>query len=91
MCRNITPLRGLDPPASGEEVRAAALQYVRKVGAFSAVPAGAGPAVDAAVEEVAAATARLLAALPARRQPPAVDPPLRRPAVRARLAARHPR
>lgn len=88
MCRNITELRGLEPPATDDEVRAAALQYVRKVSGLTRPPAGPPEAVEAfarATEEVAAATERLLAALPARRQPPATVPPLRRPEVRARL------
>jgi hypothetical protein len=85
MCRNITELRGLDPPATADEVRAAALQYVRKVSGVRTPPAGAHAAFDAAVHRVAAATGDLLAALPPRRQPPATVPPLRRPEVRARL------
>ncbi|MGH3646588.1 MAG: DUF2277 domain-containing protein [Micromonosporaceae bacterium] len=82
MCRNITALRGLEPPATPEEVSAAALQYVRKVAGISSVSANTQAAVDAAVAEVAAATNRLLEALPPRRQPPAKEPPLRRLARR---------
>ena len=70
MCRNITALRGLDPAATPEEVEAAALQYVRKVGGLSSVSATTRPAVDAAVAEIAAATSRLLAQLPERKVPP---------------------
>lgn len=77
MCRNITPLRGLDPPATPVEVEAAARQYVRKVAAATAGQM-ASPAIDRAVERIAAATADLLAELPPRRRPPAVVPPLRR-------------
>jgi hypothetical protein len=88
MCRNITPLRGLEPAATPEEIRAAALQYVRKVGGVQQVTAATAPSIDAAVERIAAATAELLAELPPRRQPPATVPPLRRPSVRARLEAR---
>ena len=88
MCRNITTLRGLEPSATAEEIEAAARQYVRKVsGVQSASPATRDP-VEAAVAEIAAITARLLAELPARRQPPPTLPPLRRPEVRARLAAK---
>jgi hypothetical protein len=78
MCRNITVLRGLDPPASVEEIRAAALQYVRKVGGLQTVSPNTQRAVDSAVDQIAAATATLLATLPARRTAPAHQPPLRR-------------
>ena len=88
MCRNITVLRGLQPPATAEEITAAARQYVRKVSGLATVPAGAQAAFDAAVEEVAASTTRLLTTLPPRRQPPPTVPPLRRPEVRARIAAK---
>lgn len=85
MCRNITVLRGLAPPATEEEVRAAAVQYVRKVSGVTKPSAATQAAFDAAVDDVAAATARLLAELPERKQPPQTVPPLRRPEVRARL------
>lgn len=78
MCRNITPLRGLDPPATPEEVESAARQYVRKVAAVSTAAQMASPAIELAINRVAAATAELLAELPARKRPPAVVPPLRR-------------
>jgi hypothetical protein len=77
MCRNITPLRGLEPPATAAEVEAAARQYVRKVAAATPTQM-ASPAVEQAVAEIVAATATLLAELPPRRQPPSVVPPLRR-------------
>jgi hypothetical protein len=85
MCRNITELRGLQPPATGEEIEAAARQYIRKVSGLRQPPPGAAVAYEAAIAEVAAVTERLLATLPDRRQPPATVPPLRRPEVRARL------
>jgi hypothetical protein len=78
MCRNITPLRGLQPPATQDEVRAAALQYVRKVGAVAAPSSRTSAAMEMAVDKIAAATAELLATLPPRAQPPATLPPLRR-------------
>jgi hypothetical protein len=78
MCRNITPLRGLEPPATAQEVESAARQYVRKVGAVSTPAQMASPAFERAVERVAAATSELLAELPPRRNPPTVVPPLRR-------------
>ncbi|CAM2885983.1 DUF2277 domain-containing protein [Skermania piniformis] len=78
MCRNITALRGLEPAATPEEITAAALQYVRKVGGLSAVSATNRAAVDRAVAEIAATTTRLLDELPERRVPPKDVPPLRR-------------
>jgi hypothetical protein len=85
MCRNITTLRGLEPAATPEEIEAAARQYVRKVGGVQQPSAATNEAIEEAVAAVAAATTRLLDRLPARRQPPATVPPLRRPEVRARL------
>ena len=85
MCRNITTLRGLEPPATDEEIEAAARQYVRKVSGVQQPSAATASAFEEAVGRVAAATEALLTALPARRQPPATVPPLRRPSVRARL------
>ncbi|HEU0132357.1 MAG TPA: DUF2277 domain-containing protein [Mycobacteriales bacterium] len=81
MCRNITPLRGLEPAATDTEIAAAALQYARKVAAISAPSATTQAALDRAVERIAAATKDLLAELPERRNPPAVLPPLRRRGV----------
>jgi hypothetical protein len=88
MCRNITTLRGLEPPATSEEIEAAARQYVRKVSGVTRPSATAEEAFEQAVTAVARATAEVLAELPPRRQPPKADPPLRRPEVRARLAGR---
>ena len=85
MCRNITELRGLQPPATEAEVQAAARQYVRKVSGLTKPTGAAVEAFERAVAEVAVATSALLAELPARRQPPVTVPPLRRPEVRARL------
>ncbi|MEM8618430.1 MAG: DUF2277 domain-containing protein [Actinomycetota bacterium] len=83
MCRNITALRGLEPSASDDEIAAAALQYVRKVGALQQVSATTQAAVDEAVAEIAATTSKLLAQLPARRVPPRTEPPTRRLARRS--------
>ncbi len=88
MCRNITALRGLEPPATDEEVAAAALQFVRKVGGLTSVSERNADAVGRAVEQIAAATTDLLAELPPRRSPPKTVPPMRRPEVRARAARR---
>lgn len=85
MCRNITELRGLEPPATSDEITAAAEQYVRKVTGIRRPSAELAPHMAEAIDEIAAVTARLLDAVPARRQPPASVPPLRRPEVRARL------
>jgi hypothetical protein len=60
MCKNIQTLHNFDPPASDEEIRAAALQYVRKVsGSTKPSQANAEP-FDRAVDEVARATTNLL-------------------------------
>ena len=60
MCRNIRPLHNFEPPATDDEVRAAAEQYVRKISGFSK-PSHANEAAFArAVEEVADASRRLL-------------------------------
>lgn len=88
MCRNITELRGLEPAATDAEIEAAARQYVRKVSGVTRPTAANEAVFEAAVAEVAATTGRLLAQLPARRQPPKTVPPLRRPEVRARIAAK---
>lgn len=88
MCRNITELRGLEPAATAEEIEAASRQYVRKVSGIAKLSDANRDAFETAVAEVAATTTRLLAALPPRRQPPPTMPPLRRPEVQARIAAR---
>ena len=88
MCRNITELRGLEPAATTDEIEAAARQYVRKVSGIRAPGDSSRDAFERAVVEVAAATARVLDAMPSRRQPPPTVPPLRRPEVKARIAAR---
>jgi len=83
MCRNITILRGLEPPATPDEVEAAARQYVRKVGGVSSPSPATADAFERAVHAVTEATAELLAALPPRRNPPPTVPPLRRRAATA--------
>lgn len=63
MCRNIKTLFNFDPPVTDEEIRGAALQFVRKVSGFNK-PSKANEAVFfAAVEEVAAASRNLLSSL----------------------------
>jgi hypothetical protein len=88
MCRNITALRGLEPAATAEEIEAAARQYVRKVAGVQTVSDKIREPFEQAVAEVTAATTRLLAELPPRKQPPTTVPPLRRPEVQARIAAK---
>lgn len=78
MCRNITTLRGLEPPATAEEIEAAARQYVRKVSGVQSTSAATTAAFELAVERVTAATTELLDSLPPRKVPPKNDPPLRR-------------
>ncbi len=85
MCRNITELRGLEPPATREEIEAAASQYVRKVTGVARPKPDLARAMEEAALEVAEITARLLEQVPARRQPPKNVPPLRRPEVRKRM------
>jgi len=63
VCRNIHTLYNYDPPATSEEVRAAALQYVRKISGYSKPSAANEEAFDRAVEEVAEASERLLESL----------------------------
>jgi hypothetical protein len=60
MCRNIRTLHNFDPPATDEEIRGAALQYVRKVSGSTKPSRANAEAFDRAVDEVADATARLL-------------------------------
>jgi hypothetical protein len=85
MCRNITTLRGLDPPATSDEIEAAARQYVRKISGITHPTAATDEAFEQAVAAVARVTAEVLRDLPPRRQPPKNLPPLRRPEVRARM------
>jgi hypothetical protein len=63
MCRNIHTLYNYEPEATDEEVRAAALQYVRKVSGFTKPSQANEEAFARAVDEVAESTARLLASL----------------------------
>lgn len=69
MCRNIKVLYNFEPPATDEEIRAAALQYVRKISGF-AKPSGANElAFDRAVDQVARASAEMLGSLVTSRTP----------------------
>jgi len=87
MCRNIQTLYNFEPEATSEEVRAAALQYVRKISG-SARPARANEAAFAqAVEQVAAASRQLLDSLVATTPPK--DREVEAAKARARSAARY--
>ena len=63
MCRNIKSLYNFEPPATGEEIRAAALQFVRKVSGFNKPSKANEAAFLAAVDEIAAAASALLSSL----------------------------
>jgi hypothetical protein len=63
MCRSIKPLFNFSPPASDDEIRAAALQYVRKISGFTKPSQANEAAFAAAVEEIARISSHLLAAL----------------------------
>ena len=63
MCRNIKPLFNFDPPVTDDEIRAASLQFVRKISGFNKPSKGNEVAFMAAIDEVAAASTRLLASL----------------------------
>ena len=63
MCRNIKPLFNFDPPVTDDEVRAASLQFVRKISGFGKPSRANQAAFQAAVEEIAAVSMRLLGSL----------------------------
>jgi len=63
MCRNIKTLFNFDPPVTDDEIRAASLQFVRKISGFTKPSKANEPAFLAAVEEVAGVSGRLLRAL----------------------------
>ena len=63
MCRNIKMLFNFDPPVTDEEIRAASLQFVRKISGFHKPSKANEPAFLAAIDEVAAASSRLLHSL----------------------------
>jgi hypothetical protein len=60
MCRNIRTLHNFDPPASDEEIRAAALQYVRKISGYTKPSQANADAFEEAIDEVAAVSTKLL-------------------------------
>jgi len=87
MCRNIRQLHNFAPPATSEEVSAAALQYVRKVSGSTAPSQANRPAFDEAVAAVAAATQHLLDHLSTTAPPK--DREVERAKARARSAVRY--
>jgi hypothetical protein len=87
MCRNIRTLYNFEPPATDEEVRAAALQYVRKISGFTKPSAANKEAFDRAAEEVAVISSRLLGELTT--NAPAKDREAEAAKARARAAQRY--
>ena len=63
MCRNIRPLFNFDPPTTEEEIRAASLQFVRKISGFHKPSKANEGAFEGAVQDIAAVSARLIRAL----------------------------
>ena len=63
MCRNIRPLFNFDPPATSDETRAAALQFVRKISGFTKPSKANEQAFQSAVDEIAGISSRLLQSL----------------------------
>ena len=86
MCRSIRPLFNFEPPASEEEIRAAALQYVRKVSGFAHPSRENEAAFARAVEAVAATTRQLVASLSTKAEPR--DREIEAAKARARFAER---
>jgi hypothetical protein len=82
MCRNIQPLFNFEPPATQDEIRAAALQYVRKVSGFNQPSQANAAAFQAAVEAIAAISGNLLNSLETN------SPPRNRAEVAAKARAR---
>jgi hypothetical protein len=63
MCRNIRPLFNFDPPVTEDEIRAASLQFVRKISGFHKPSKANEASFQAAIDEIAHASGRLLSAL----------------------------
>jgi len=82
MCRSIRTLYHFDPPASEEEIRASALQFVRKLSGFRKPSRANEEAFNRAVDEISAATSRLLVSLTT------TQPPRDREAEAAKARAR---
>jgi len=87
MCRNIRPLFNFEPPATDEEVRSAALQYVRKISGFTKPSQANAEAFERAVDRVAAVSAELIAELETNAPPK--DREVEAAKARARSAQRY--
>jgi hypothetical protein len=87
MCRNIRTLHNFEPPATEGEIRASALQYVRKVSGFTKPSRANAEAFERAVDEVTAVTTQLLAELVT--SAPPKDREVEAAKARARSAARY--
>ena len=87
MCRNIRPLYNFEPPATHEEVSAAALQYVRKISGFTKPSQANQEAFDRAVEAVAEVSMKLLGELETAAPPK--DREVEAAKAKARAAARY--
>jgi hypothetical protein len=87
MCRNIRTLHNFDPPATQEEIRASALQYVRKVSGSTKPSRANAEAFEQAVDDVAAVTTRLLDELVT--SAPPKDREVEAAKAKARSAARY--
>jgi hypothetical protein len=87
MCRNIRTLHNFDPPATDDEIRASALQYVRKISGFSKPSQANTEAFERAVDEVAAVSTRLLGELVTNAPPK--DREVEAAKAKARSAARY--
>jgi hypothetical protein len=87
MCRNIRTLHNFDPPATEDEIRASALQYVRKISGFSKPSQANTQAFERAVDDVAAISARLLDELVTNAPPK--DREVEAAKAKARSAARY--
>jgi hypothetical protein len=88
MCRNIKTLFNFEPPATEEEIRAAALQFVRKLSGFNTPSKANQPAFDKAIDEVADAARTLIASLVTSAEPRNREEEAER--ARLRSAARFP-
>jgi hypothetical protein len=87
MCRNIRTLHNFEPQATDEEIRASSLQYVRKISGFTKPSQANAEAFERAVDDVAAATARLLGELVTNAPPK--DREVEAAKAKARSAARY--